>query len=247
MMRIKFIGTSHGVPEVGRFNSAAMIEVGEALYYIDAGAPIVNLLINDGRHPSEVKALFITHCHGDHINMLPHFIDLCHWYYRDARFTAFVPEENVIENIYTYVEGLKGGQVDREREKLLPVREGVIYEDANIKVTAIRTFHLDRGKRPSFAYRVEAESHSVVFTGDLSGRLSMGELDDVACKTESDVVIIEKAHYALSDLLPYLDRMPTKQLWFTHVNSSFDELCELSGKYPFDVKIAHDNDEIILT
>lgn len=245
-MRIKFIGTSHGVPEVGRFNSAAMIEVGGALYYVDAGAPIVNLLINDGRHPSEVKAFFITHCHGDHINMLPHFVDLCNWYYRDARFTAFVPEKNVIENIYTYVEGLKDEKVDREREKLLPVREGVIYEDGNIKVTAVRTYHIHGGARPSFAYHVEAEGHRVVFTGDLSGGLSMGELDDVACTFTSDAVIIEKAHYSLIDLLPYLDRMPTKQLWFTHVNSSFDELEALDGKYPFDVRIAHDNDEILL-
>ncbi|MBR4881739.1 MAG: MBL fold metallo-hydrolase [Clostridia bacterium] len=245
-MRIRFLGTSHGVPEAGRFNSSAMIEVGSAVYYVDAGAPIVNMLVNDKRHPSEVRAIFITHCHGDHINMLPHFVDLCHWYYLDADFTAFVPETNVIENIYTYVESLKGGTVDRERERLVRTVEGVIFEDENIRVTAIPTCHLHYAGRPSFAYRIEADGKSVVFTGDLSGGLVMDELDRVACSFPSDVVILEKAHYSLSALLPYLERMQTKELWFNHVNSSFDELLELDGKYPFRVKIANDNDEIIV-
>ncbi|MBE6709398.1 MAG: ribonuclease Z [Ruminococcaceae bacterium] len=245
-MRIKFVGTSHGVPEIGRFNSASMIEAGSSLYYVDAGAPIINMLINDKRHPAEVKAIFITHCHGDHINMLPHFVDLCHWYYRDAAFTAFVPEENVIGNIYTYVESLKGGTVDRERERLALVKEGLLYEDENIRVTAIPTYHLHQQGRPSFAYRIEADGKSAVFTGDLSGGLEMGELDAVACAEPSDIVIIEKAHYSLSVLEPYLERMKTKELWFTHVNSSFDELLALDGKYPFRVKIANDNDEIII-
>ncbi|MBQ7828488.1 MAG: MBL fold metallo-hydrolase [Clostridia bacterium] len=245
-MRIKFIGTSHGVPEIGRFNSATMIEVNGAIYYVDAGAPIINLLVNDGRHPSEVEAIFITHCHGDHINMLPHFVDLCHWFYGDAWFKAYVPEENVIENIYTYVEGLKGGTVNREREKLIVTTPGVIYEDKNIKVTAIPTFHLHHSDRPSFAYHIEAEGHRVVFTGDLSHGLEMGELEEVACSVPSDIVILEKAHYSLCHLEPYLERMQTTELWFNHVNSSFDELRDLNGKYPFKVKIANDNDEIIL-
>ena len=245
-MKIRFLGTSHGVPEAGRFNSSAMIDVNGSIYYVDAGAPIVNMLVNDGRHPSDVRAFFITHCHGDHVNMLPHFVDLCHWYYLDARFTAFVPEKNVIENIYTYVESLKGGTIDRERECLVETSAGELYTDENIKVTAIPTFHLHHASRPSFAYRVESEGKSAVFTGDLSGGLAMGELWDVACKEPSDVVIIEKAHYSLSDLLPYLEKMQTKELWFTHVNSNFDELRGLDGKYPFRVKIANDGDEIVL-
>ncbi len=245
-MRIKFLGTSHGVPEIGRFNSAAMIEVNGAIYYIDAGAPIANMLVNDGRHPSEVRAIFITHCHGDHINMLPHFVDLCHWYYRDASFTAFVPEQNVIENIYTYVEGLKGGKIDRERERLALVAEGVLFEDENIRVTAIPTCHLHRAGRPSFAYHVEAEGHRAVFTGDLSNSLEMGDIETAACSVSSDVVILEKAHYSLSQLEPYLKKMDTKELWFNHVNSSFDELRALDGRYPFRVRIANDGDEIIL-
>lgn len=245
-MKIKFLGTSHGVPEAGRFNSSAMVESGDSLYIVDAGAPLMNLLINDGRHPSEVKALFITHCHGDHINMLPHFVDLCHWYYRDADFTAFIPENDVIENIYSYVESLKGGKVDRDRERLTLAAEGNVYKDDNIKVTAIPTGHLQHVGRPSFAYRIEEEGHSIVFTGDLSGGLSAGELDAVACTEMSDVVVIEKAHYSIDTLISYLERMQTKELWFTHVNSSFDELKALDGKYSFRVKIANDGDEIIL-
>lgn len=243
-MRIKFIGTSHGVPEVGRFNSAEMIEAGGALYYVDAGAPILNMLINDGRRPEEIAALFITHCHGDHIDMLPHFIDLCNWYYTKADFTAFVPEKNVIENIYAFAESLEANTINRKRIRLEVTQTGMIYEDKNIKVTAIPTFHI-KG-RPSFAYHVESEGKRAVFTGDLSWKLSGGELEAIACEKPSDIVIIEKAHYSLDDLLPYLDRMPTKQIWFNHVNSDFDELKVLDGKYPFKVRVANDGDEVFI-
>lgn len=245
-MRIKFIGTSHGVPEVGRFNSAEMIEAGNSLYYIDAGAPICNMLINDGRHPNEVAAMFMTHCHGDHIDMLPQFIDLCNWYYTDASFTVFMPEEDVIEKLCSFVECLDRIKVDRSRQRFEVTVAGKIYEDKNISVTAIPTFHLCSGGRTSFAYQVDCEGHRVIFTGDLSGGLHGKELDAIACSTPSDVVIIEKAHYSLEALLPYLDRMPTKELWFTHVNSDFEELRALDGKYPFKVKIANDGDEIFL-
>ena len=64
-MRITFLGTSHGIPEKDRFCSCTMIEVGENLYFIDAGAPIVDLIIRSGRKVEAAKALFTTHCHSE--------------------------------------------------------------------------------------------------------------------------------------------------------------------------------------
>lgn len=245
-MRIKFIGTGPGKPMPGRFHSATMIEAGDSLYYIDAGAPICNMLINDGRTPLDVAALFITHCHGDHVDMLPNFIDVCNSYYRKASFTVFIPEREVIENIYTYVESLEHREIDRSRHRFEITRAGKLYEDKNVSVTATPTQHLKDVNRPSFAYSVESEGHRAVFTGDLYMDMLGGELEEIACSQPSDVVILEKAHYRLEQLLPFLDRMSTKQLWFNHVTFGFDELEALDGKYPFKVRVAKDGDEIFI-
>ena len=44
-MKITFLGTSHGVPAADRYCSSAMIEVNGSVYLIDAGAPVIDLLI----------------------------------------------------------------------------------------------------------------------------------------------------------------------------------------------------------
>ena len=44
-MRITTLGTSHGDPTYCRFNSSNLIEIAEASYLIDAGAPVDALLV----------------------------------------------------------------------------------------------------------------------------------------------------------------------------------------------------------
>ena len=63
-MKITFLGTSHGVVEKNRHRSSAMIEVGNAIYLIDAGAPVVDELINHDKKIQDVKAIFTTHRDG---------------------------------------------------------------------------------------------------------------------------------------------------------------------------------------
>jgi ribonuclease BN (tRNA processing enzyme) len=52
------------------------------------------------------------------------------------------------------------------------VRPGMIYQDANVKVTAAETTHFEfhtgwaAGKHKSYAYRFETPDRVVVFTGD---------------------------------------------------------------------------------
>ena len=43
-MKITFLGTSHGVPAKDRFCSSIMLESGGSFYFIDAGAPVMDLL-----------------------------------------------------------------------------------------------------------------------------------------------------------------------------------------------------------
>ena len=74
-MKITFLGTGSGVCENSRFCSAAAVTVKGVTYVIDAGAPISTLLQTKGIRLETVKALFITHNHGDHVGMIPAFID----------------------------------------------------------------------------------------------------------------------------------------------------------------------------
>ena len=63
-MKITFLGTSHGVPAANRFCSSYMIEAGNAVYLVDAGAPVADLVLRQGREITDVRAIFTTHIHG---------------------------------------------------------------------------------------------------------------------------------------------------------------------------------------
>ena len=65
-MKITFVGTSHGVPEKNRYCTCIMLESGGAIYFIDAGAPIVDFLVNNGKSVNDLRAVFTTHVHSDH-------------------------------------------------------------------------------------------------------------------------------------------------------------------------------------
>ena len=70
MIRITFLGTSHGVPEKDRFCSSTLIEIGDDRYLVDMGGPVTETLIRRDIPLETIKAVFITHPHGDHTNGL---------------------------------------------------------------------------------------------------------------------------------------------------------------------------------
>ena len=249
-MKIKFFGCSHGVPEVDRFCSCTMIEIGEKLYFIDAGAPIVDLIKRYEKKVEDVKAVFTTHAHGDHIGGISTFVDLLNWYFKNASVDFYMTEEKPVKAIIDYVEAIQNAPLDRERIRFNFIGEGLVYEDENIKVTSFATDHLrrDNTHRPSFGYVIEAEGKRVIFSGDLSIHLKYDDFPKAALKEKSDLLICEMAHFGVDKVSPYLDRCKAKEVWFNHVGyfSTFEEIAALDGKFKFPVRIAHDGDEIIL-
>ena len=60
-MNLTMYGTSHGVPSDIRYCSCYMLEVGENIYIFDGGAPVIDLLLREGKDLSKVKAFFCSH------------------------------------------------------------------------------------------------------------------------------------------------------------------------------------------
>ncbi|MBQ4607246.1 MAG: MBL fold metallo-hydrolase, partial [Clostridia bacterium] len=63
---------------------------GEA-YLVDAGAPVLDILVNAGYDLTKLKAVFITHLHGDHMNGLHDIINLAAYY--NIRCTIWLSEQ----------------------------------------------------------------------------------------------------------------------------------------------------------
>lgn len=238
-MRITFIGASHGVPEPNRKCSCTMIEISGRYYFIDMGTPPIDYLVTAGIPIDAVKGVFITHMHGDHTNGLIPFVDLISWYFKTADPTICLPNIKSAEVIKNWLIVAQNATRELQYEE---VRPGVIFDDGFLKVTAVPTLHA----KPSYAFFLETEGKSILFTGDL--KHPDQDFPVIAKERETDLIVCESAHFNATDYLPHLLECKTKLIYVNHYQArkipSVLQLAEDMGSIP--VKLAYDGTAITL-
>ncbi len=237
-MKITFVGTSHGVPAADRFCTSMMIEIGESYYFIDAGAPLADMVLRMGKHPNDFKALFTSHAHSDHTFGLIFLAELMGWYYKGASGDFFITTEEHIGAIRDVIT-TAGTRIAENRIRFKLAEEGVVYEDENIKVEYIKTEHAN----PSYAILVTAGEKRVLFGGDMSSDLH--DMPDVI-KSELDLFVAEMAHQAPSTVMPHLDTCKAKRVAFIHVwpLDKYNAIEDMKKRYPFEILTPADGDTV---
>ena len=243
-MKITFLGSSHGVPAPDRFCSSIMIEVGESIYLVDAGAPIIDCILRQGKSTNDVKAIFTTHSHGDHINGLHHYIDLIDWYYKESEVDIYMTNAEVKDAMINMLEVLRNAPYHADRIRMHVAEAGEVWNDGNLRVTYIPTRHME--PRASYAILLEAEGKRVLITGDMSWKMRKNDFPAIAAEEETDLIICEMAHFGVPELAPYFETCKTKAMWITHFYpfEKSEEIEALNGKYAYPFYVAHDNDVI---
>ena len=240
IMKITFFGSSHGIPEAHRRCSCTLIEVGDNRYFIDMGMMAVEELINRGIAVDSIKAVFITHMHGDHTNGLISFVDLCSWVYKTAEPKFYLPKLKGKEIIYNWLEvtGIKAREFD-----FYEVKDGVIFDDGVLKVTAIRTKHCD----VSYAYIFEAEGKAVLFTGDLYYHPEE-DFPKIAKGMPLNLAVCECAHFNAEKYEPIFKECDIKKVVINHYSQRFvPSIMSLTEKMPeLGIKMANDGMEITI-
>lgn len=127
-MELLVLGAGHGVPEPDRFLSSTLLRCGDAYYIIDAGAPVSQLLVRYDVAYSDIRAVFLTHCHGDHIGDVPQLLAFASWYYGNSRFNVYYPDKFVADKVLTYV-----------GEKAVALRKNVLSFSPMRQVSSIKT------------------------------------------------------------------------------------------------------------
>ena len=230
-MKITFLGSSHGVPEANRKCSCLMVEVGENIYFVDMGTPVVEEMRKRGKSMDAVKGVFITHVHGDHTDGLVQFVDLITWYFKTPSPVIVTPDLRMEHAINTWLDiTLNGKHSSLEYRQTV---EGVVYDDGVLKVTAIPTRHCPG----SHAYVLEAEGKTVLCTGDLARPSE----DFPWVEKPLDLLICESAHFPTTDYLPVLAKRDVKKVCVTHYSSK-----RMLSLYQFQQEMAERGNPIII-
>lgn len=71
MVRMILLGVGTGVPDANRENTHMVWDSPDGLLLIDAGGSTYQRLLRAGLNPMQLRGIFLTHSHADHINGLP--------------------------------------------------------------------------------------------------------------------------------------------------------------------------------
>lgn len=241
------LGTSHGDHTHTRFNSSTLVEVGSKAYLVDAGAPVEALLIRAGKQFKDLKAVFVTHMHNDHVGGLAGLVKAFVKYPQEGQHAKlYLPEQAGLEGL---VQWLKAQHLPCPSNlySLHTTTEGPIFSDEMLSVRAVRTQHFKNAPErfPSFAYILEAQGKRIVHTGDLAADFS--DFPEIVRDEPSDMCICESTHFNMKKALAVLRSCPIKKLVFSHVCNRWHgdgekKLMELLEEMPFPCSLAHDGD-----
>lgn len=240
-MKLFFIGTSHGVPEADRRCSSCILEVNGSCYLLDMGTQVVEDLRKRGIAVEDVRLAICTHPHGDHTDGLISFVDLINWYFKSADPLILLPDGRLIPPLLAWISATMEGKPLRDDLRIETYREGVAYEDENLRLTAIRTKHCEN----AYAFLIEAEGKKILFTGDLC-RPSV-DFPQIAFETELDLLVCETAHFSPDDCIPFFDKTKAKRILHTHINDGrWDEALsrQLAAAHPYAYGVAFDGMEV---
>jgi len=201
------LGTSGGpLPRPGRTQSSNLLVVNGTPYLIDAGDGAVRRIVRSGHDFRRVGQVFITHPHSDHTNGLATLLN-AQWEYqrREPTDVYGYGVASLVKGAIAYLtpnaeirwsEGKRTRMEDVFRGH--DVAPGAVYQDANVRVTAVENTHFNfapdspgAGKYRSYSYRFDTPGRVVVFTGDTGPSPALTELAKGADVLVTEVTQVE--------------------------------------------------------
>lgn len=172
------LGTGSPTPDIARFSNSTLVKAGKQTLLFDAGRGVTMRLWQGRTAMGSINAVFLTHYHSDHTVGLPD-LWLTGWLAspfggRKSPMLLFGPEgaKELMAGLQrAYAADIKIRVADQKlatdgvEVKVTEIKEGVVYTQDGVTVTAIEVDHGDLIK-PAFGYRVDYDGRSVVISGD---------------------------------------------------------------------------------
>jgi ribonuclease BN (tRNA processing enzyme) len=208
--RLITLGTRGGPnPTVWRAQSSNILIVNGAFYIIDAGDGITRRLTRAKIVMRNIDTMFITHPHSDHTGGLPALLQVQYDTIRTKPVNIYGPPgtEALVKALVRYLDVDAEVRISDGTRTVMPSTifsghdkgTGSIFQDANIKVTAVENSHYNfppqspgYGKYKSYAYRFDTADRSIVFTGDTGPSEPISVLAKGADMLVSEVTSIEE-------------------------------------------------------
>lgn len=180
-MKVTILGSGAALPDPDRCHSSILVTLDNGEHYLlDCGHGATHQLVRANVNPADVKRVFLTHLHHDHIGEVP-FLVISSWMLNTVGPPLIVGPEGTARFVGHLFEG-GAFDVDFRARAHYPARkinadamrptvreytaEGVIHQDEHVRITAVEVDHIERDIARCFGFRFEAEGKVVVYSGD---------------------------------------------------------------------------------
>ncbi len=222
-MKFHFLGTCSGTePMPDMHHQSWVLETNGVNYWFDAGENCAHRAHTSGLDLMNTIAIFVSHPHIDHIGGLANLIACFHklirtqekQFIRNNKLEIFFPDLPLLQHIKEVAYSGRGVNL-RWTLNEHPIQDGLVFEDENIRVTALHNRHLGEADSDgwlSFSFLLELENKRVVFSGDV---LNTDELLPLI-GNECDMLIMETGHHDVTQVMDFAVAHNVKNLRLTH-------------------------------
>lgn len=223
MGKIYIFGSCSGTePMPGKNHTSFAIETGDRYYWFDAGECCSITAYNMGIDLMKTRAVFISHCHHDHIGglcgIIRNITKLNSRYGTlpaDGKALLFVPKAELTDAVIGFL-NVAGGSAKKYMSFIDPrvIEEGVVFDDGSVKVTAYGNGHVpkENGRFVTYSFKIETEGKTVIFSGDVKAPSDLDSVIENGC----DLLLHETGHHKVSDVCEYAETHGAKELLFVH-------------------------------
>jgi cAMP phosphodiesterase len=240
-MRFRVLGCSGGIGG-GRQTTSFLLDDD---ILIDAGSGVTRLTLDE---LANIRHVFITHSHLDHILALPTLMDSVGLPEHPLTVYAIPEVISVLrQHLFNWEIWPDFEKVPTAKHPFMHFAELAVAETVELDGRLITPIPANHG-RPAVGYLIQGKTAGLLFSGDTTSHaglwLEANNCDDlryllVECSFTNDLRAVADAssHYCPATLLPDLAGLkPGIEVWITHLKPGNEadimtELCTQAGQY----------------